>query len=168
MHIRRAERGFTLVELMIVTSIVGILTSLAIPAYQKYAIRAQVADGIRLAGGAKVAVVDAFLVDGAAPADRESVGMSSNATDTRGKYVSSVDIENGVIIVTYGNDSSAAIQNLTLSVTPYETEDLGVVWRCGSAPAPVGLSEIGTANGRNPAVYVAPTVPPEYLPTACR
>ena len=76
--------------------------------------------------------------------------------------------ENGVITVTFGNQSSRAIKDLTLSLTPYETQGLGLVWRCGSAPAPLGLSEMGTAGGKNVAVHVEPTVPDQYLADSCR
>ena len=168
MRVRCAAKGFTLIELMIVVCIIGVLAALALPAYQRYTTRAQVTDGIRLTGGVKMAVADAYLVSGSAPANRAAIGLSANATDTQGKYVSAVEVSNGVIIVTFGNDSNAVIQNRTLSVTPYETRDLGIVWRCGNSPPPVGLSEIGTAGGANVAVYVAPTVPSPYLPTACR
>ncbi len=85
-----------------------------------------------------------------------------------GKYTSSVNIENGVLIVTFGNEANAQITGLTFTLTPYETNDLGVVWRCGAVPAPVGLSPMGTSGGGNAAMYVAPTVPPQYLPASCR
>ncbi len=72
--------------------------------------------------------------------------MTATPTDTTGKYVTSVDVTDGVLVVTYGNDVNAVIAGLTLTMTPYEV--LGsAVWRCGNAPAPPGLSPLGTAGG---------------------
>jgi type IV pilus assembly protein PilA len=162
------QRGFTLIELMIVVAIIGILAAIAIPAYQDYTIRAQVAEGINMAGQAKVPVVDAFLQRGQAPANRFLSGMTANAGDTNGKYVQSVNIVNGTVVVTFGVDANIQIANLTATLTPYETDDLSVVWRCGNAPAPTGLSEMGTQGGGNQSAYIPPTVPNQYLPAACR
>jgi len=162
------EFGFTLIELMIVVAIIGILASVAIPAYQSYTIRAQVAEGLSMAANAKTPVADAFVQSGAAPADRVAAGLTPNAEDTQGKYVSSVAVENGVVTVTFGNDANALIMDATVSLTPYETDGLGIVWRCGSAPAPDGLEPMGTVGGVNVAEYVSPTLPREYLPTSCR
>jgi len=162
------KQGFTLIELLIAVAIIGILALVAIPAYQTYLIRSQVTEGITLAQAAKTSVADAFIVNGVAPSDREAVGMSPDASDTQGRFVSSVAVNNGVVTVTFGNDSSAAIEDLTLSLTPYETDTLGVVWRCGSAPEPMGLFAMGTAAGARVAEYLPPTVPDQYLPQACR
>jgi type IV pilus assembly protein PilA len=166
--LRHTTSGFTLIELMIVVAIIGILASMAIPAYQSYTIRAQVAEGINLATAAKPAIVASYLDDGQAPSDRLTAGLSSNATDASGKYVESIDVQNGVLVITYGHEANAVIDGLTLTLTPYETPDLSVVWRCGSAPAPAGLGEMGTRGGGNTATYLPPTVPLQYLPAACR
>jgi type IV pilus assembly protein PilA len=153
---------------MIVVAIIGILASMAIPAYQTYAIRAQVTEGFNLAAAAKGPIATSFLDDGQAPANRAAAGLSGNATDSSGKYVAAVDVNNGVLIITYGHDASAVIDGLTLTLTPYETRDLGVVWRCGASAPPAGLSELGTVGGGVAAAYIAPTIPSQYLPSNCR
>ena len=162
------QRGFTLIELMIVVAIIGILASMAIPAYQSYTIRAQIAEGLNLAAGMKAAVATSYLDRGSAPTNRTEAGLSANATDTTGKFVASIDVDDGVLVIMYGHDASALINGLTLTLTPYETQSLNVVWRCGTAAAPTGLSEMGTSGGANAAAYIAPTVPGQYLPSSCR
>jgi len=169
---KKVQQGFTLIELMIVVAIIGILAAIAIPAYQDYTIRSQVSEGLNLAAAAKAAVAESFLNTGEAPADREAAGMTDTATDTSGKYVESVTIVDGRIDIVYGNDANQQISGDTLSITPYETPDLSVVWRCALADNPQGaagdLSELGTLGGGNAADYDAGDVESQYLPSACR
>src|ERR1700690_1438505 len=100
-RMKHIQQGFTLIELMIVVAIIGILAAIAIPAYQDYTIRAQVSEGMTLAAAAKAAVAESFSNKGIVPANRTAAGMTGNATDTQGKYVQSVDVNAGSIIVTY-------------------------------------------------------------------
>ena len=84
----KKQQGFTLIELMIVVAIIGILAAIAIPAYQDYTIRAQVSEGLNLAGGAKAAVTEYTMDTGNWPTTNTLAGISA-ATDINGKYTTS-------------------------------------------------------------------------------
>ncbi|CNS07103.1 major pilin PilE [Neisseria gonorrhoeae] len=90
------QKGFTLIELMIVIAIVGILAAVALPAYQDYTARAQVSEAILLAEGQKSAVTEYYLNHGIWPKDNTSAGVA-NPTEIKGKYVQSVTVANGVV-----------------------------------------------------------------------
>ncbi len=171
-QMKLVQKGFTLIELMIVVAIIGILAAIAIPAYQDYTIRSQVSEGLTLAGAAKAAVAESFSQTGVAPLNRQLAGMSDNGNDTQGKYVTSVNVASGTITITYGNEANAKIAAAganTLTLTPYESTDASVIWRCGSAIVPTGAAGLlGANSGGTAATYVAPTVVPRYLPKACR
>ena len=163
----KPQQGFTLIELMIVVAIIAILASLAISVYQTYTVRAQVSEGVNMAASAKTPVIDTFLQSGRPPEDREAAGMSALATDTKGKYVASVDIVDGRVDVTYGNDAHAQISGQTVSFTPYMTASgITIVWRCGNAPAPAAAAAL--AGGGTTSTHQAPTVNERYLPRTCR
>jgi len=168
------QKGFTLIELMIVVAIIGILAAIAIPAYQDYTIRAQVTEGLNLAGAAKAAVAESFSNTGIPPVNRVAAGMSPLITDTKGKYVLSVGVATGVILVTYGEQANAQLTNETLGLTPYETVDLSVAWRCGQAAAPLNTQPMGTSAAGAIATYTSGTLgtptstKAKYLPKACR
>ncbi len=156
------QKGFTLIELMIVVAIIGILAAIAIPAYQDYTIRAQVSEGLTLAAGAKTAVAESYSTTGVTPADRTAAGMTATVTDTSGKYVTSVTVTNGVITVAYGNNANTTIAGSTIGLTPYLSPDNSISWQCGNAGAPVG-GVLMTGATATPGTLLA-----KYMPASCR
>jgi type IV pilus assembly protein PilA len=147
---RRGQSGFTLIELMIVVAIIGILASMAIPTYQTYTIRTQVTEGLQLAAAAKAPIITSFLDHGRAPADRVTAGLSPNASDSNGNYVRSITVDDGVLVIEYGHRASARIAGLTLTLTPYQTPDRTVLWRCGWAEAPSDALALGAGSDNVP------------------
>lgn len=93
------QKGFTLIELMIVIAIVGILAAVALPAYQDYTARAQMSEALTLAEGQKTAVVEYYSNNGVFPKNNASAGVAS-ASEIVGKYVAKVDVSGNTITST--------------------------------------------------------------------
>jgi type IV pilus assembly protein PilA len=165
--LKNIQKGFTLIELMIVIAIIGILAAIAIPAYQNYTIRSQVTEGLSLADGWKTSISEYYAQNGSFPA-----GYSSAATvpagdiavsgASTGKYVSAITVQTGGnIIVTYsGPQVNAKLSGMKLGLYPGLDANQDVVWVCGTATSPPLLQT-------QPVTTVATTVTPAYLPTSC-
>ncbi|EMU4521144.1 pilin, partial [Neisseria gonorrhoeae] len=124
------QKGFTLIELMIVIAIVGILAAVALPAYQDYTARAQVSEAILLAEGQKSAVTEYYLNHGIWPANNTSAGVAS-ASDIKGKYVKEVEVKNGVVTATMlSSGVNNEIKGKKLSLWA-RRENGSVKWFCG-------------------------------------
>ncbi|ENT1413086.1 pilin, partial [Neisseria gonorrhoeae] len=124
------QKGFTLIELMIVIAIVGILAAVALPAYQDYTARAQVSEAILLAEGQKSAVTEYYLNHGEWPENNASAGVASSPTDIKGKYVKEVEVKNGVVTATMKSDGvNKEIKNKKLSLWA-KRENGSVKWFC--------------------------------------
>ncbi|HFA3703994.1 TPA: pilin, partial [Neisseria gonorrhoeae] len=124
------QKGFTLIELMIVIAIVGILAAVALPAYQDYTARAQVSEAILLAEGQKSAVTEYYLNHGEWPKDNGSAGVASAST-IKGKYVQKVEVTNGVVTATMNSTGvNKEIKGKRLSLWA-RRQDGSVKWFCG-------------------------------------
>ncbi|EMU0475553.1 pilin, partial [Neisseria gonorrhoeae] len=161
------QKGFTLIELMIVIAIVGILAAVALPAYQDYTARAQVSEAILLAEGQKSAVTEYYLNHGKWPADNGAAGVAS-ASKIIGKYVKEVKVENGVVTAQMASSNvNKEIQGKKLSLWA-RRQDGSVKWFCGQ---PVQRAD----NADNDAVTADGTdgttgtkIETKHLPSTCR
>ncbi|HFC2172150.1 TPA: pilin, partial [Neisseria gonorrhoeae] len=160
------QKGFTLIELMIVIAIVGILAAVALPAYQDYTARAQVSEAILLAEGQKSAVTEYYLNNGEWPENNTSAGVASPA-DIKGKYVKEVKVENGVVTATMASSNvNKEIQGKRLSLWA-KRQDGSVKWFCGQ-PVTRGAGNAGKADDVTKAGNDNEKINTKHLPSTCR
>ena len=159
------QKGFTLIELMIVIAIIGILAVIALPAYQDYTGRAQVSEAITLMEGQKSAVVEYYADKGAWPTTNAAAGIAG-ATDIKGKYVAKVEVgSNGALTATMkSSDVNNDIKGKTVTLQP-ETAAAGGAAAGGAAAG--GAASAGSFLWKCVKGTTNP-VPEKFLPSSCR
>ena len=157
------SHGFTLIELMITVAIVGILTAVALPAYQDYTIRSQISEGLSLVSGAKPVVGEYFANHGTYPTNSD-IGFNGYV----GKFITKTEIgTEGKIIATFGGEANSKITGQTVTLAPEADTNTGnIKWSCQSSAnakyLPTSCANDGsTGNPGNPGGGTDPVDPGE-------
>jgi len=158
---RKDNRGFTLIELMIVISIISILATMALPSFQDRIIRAQMKEAFNLSEIAKDGIEDYYKAKGAFPKNNTAAGLPQ-PEKIIGNFVESVKVTKGVIDITLGNRVNKNVYNKIVTFRPAIVEGaprVPIAWIHGYASVPEGMTVIGTNNSN---------VLPRHLPVYCR
>jgi type IV pilus assembly protein PilA len=134
---KAVQKGFTLIELMIVIAIIGILAAIAIPQYQDYVIRSKLGSSIASASAIKTAIGVYYQEQGGYPAADDWTGLGLPAAPGASEYVSAVNTTAaGEIVLTLQNIKSASIDGTTLTLTPaVDAGNTKMTWSCAGSSA---------------------------------
>ena len=157
----RSVTGFTLIELMIVVSIIGILAAVALPAYQDYTLRAKIVEGITLVAEIKPKIVEYYRARDRFPANNEQAG-APEPEFIIGNYVKQARVEAGAIHVELGNKIGGMLDGKVLTLRPIVvtgSPESPISWICGNDGPPEGMEAIGENRT---------TIEDRFLPAACR
>lgn len=156
----KKTKGFTLVELMVVVSIIGILASIAIPQYSAYINRAKVTEAISLGIEVQRSVSNFYKEQGRFPSSNKDLGIAS-AKQFIGNHISGIEVEDGAIHITFDNKVPVDMKGAILSIRPIYVEGnrlLPVSWLCAGSNLVEGMS----VSGKNKT-----TIPKDYLSRNC-
>lgn len=162
----RSRSAVTRLEIACAIGVTLVVATLGYSAHRTYTVRAQVAEGLAAANGLAPYVERAFQRARALPTNDELAPAGDLASRAL-PFIGSISVDNGRIDVLFGEGADAAIAGRRISLTPYETASLEVVWVCGERRTLLGLKPLGFAGGGKRATPLATTVERRYLPRQC-
>lgn len=162
----KTQNGFTLIEILVSLTLLAIVATFAATTYGEYLVRTQAAEALNMAPGPLKAFEEVYVNFGVVPINNAEAGLPASA-NLYGKYVASIAINGGGVLITYRTDAHPDIQGKTINFTPYATAGGALLWACGLAGAPTDPLGVPLS----PPVGIVPgttTLPTEALPSECR
>lgn len=173
---RRIQKGFTLIELMIVVAIIGILAAVALPAYQDYTVRSKISEAIIAGSSVKALMSEAFQVDSIAGLTAAANTVNAKAVaEKRSKFVQNITVTAGspwdikvFIAATPGNGIPTSQNGRTIVFTPNVNNAAPVAASQGAIDWACATTRNDTATSRGLTSVVAGTLASKYAPAECR